>query len=106
MMERIAVLIGSSPTSASAGRAFQLIRDLAAQGHTITLGLLEDGVLAAAGTLPGVPLEACTAVQVLAGDLALRGVAAESLRSGCRTCDYGDLVDLVMEQSDRTLGVF
>ncbi|HEY3366120.1 MAG TPA: DsrH/TusB family sulfur metabolism protein [Symbiobacteriaceae bacterium] len=105
-MERIAVLVASSPTSASAERAFQLIRDLSAQGHAVTLGLLEDGVLAAAGGLPEVPLAACAAVKVLAGDLALRGMAAGSLRPGCQPCEYGDLVDLLMEQSDRTLGVF
>lgn len=105
-MERIAVLVASSPTAPSARRAFDLVRTLAAQGHTVSLGLLEDGVLAGTGNLPAVPLKSCTAVLVLQEDLALRGFAADALPDSCRACSYGDLVHLMMEQSDRTLGVF
>lgn len=105
-IERIAVLVGSSPTSTAARRAFQLIRDLSQLGHQVTLGLLEDGVLSAAGNLPEVPLNACAAVKVLASDAALRGLPAEALSPRCQLCEYGDLVELLMEESDRTLGVF
>ncbi len=60
-MERIAVLIASSPTSPSAGRAFQLIRDLSAQGHSVTLCLLEDGIYAAGVRASAYPLDRCAA---------------------------------------------
>jgi len=100
-MERIAVLVASSPTSASAQRAFELARRLVDLGHQVTLGLMENAVLAATG-----PLGAGVKVMVLAPDLALRGQGADSVHAGCQVCEYGDLVDLLMEQSDRSLGVF
>ncbi len=104
-MERIAMLVAGSPNSGSTRRAFHLAETLAAQGHTVTLGLLEDGVLAGVSDRSGLPVGACQAILVLADDLELRGFGAGSLRPGCQTCDYGDLVDLMMERTDRTLGV-
>ena len=105
-MEKIAILVASSPTSALAQRAFNLAETLASQGHQVTLGLLEDAVIAGTGGVPGVPAHKCASVMVLADDLALRGFEPDSLLPGCRGCSYGDLVDLMMEHVDRTLGVF
>lgn len=105
-MERIAILVASSPTSDAARRAFHLARTLAAGGNQVTLGLLEDAVHAGTGGAPGLPVGDGAAVLVLAPDLALRGYDPGALLPGCRACNYGDLVDLMMEQSDRTLGVF
>lgn len=105
-MERIAVLVASSPSTPAAQRAFQLVRDLAAKGHRVTLGLLEDAVLGGTGTVPGVPLEQCAAVMVLADDLSLRGVDPARLDRGCSRCTYGDLIDQIMAKSDRVLGAF
>ncbi len=105
-MERIAVLVASSPASPSARGAFQIIRNLTAEGHAVTLGLLEDGVLGATGHMPEVPLADCVSVLVLATDLTLRGYSAESLHPDCQLCNYGDIVDLMMVNSDRTLGTF
>ncbi|HYG56496.1 MAG TPA: DsrH/TusB family sulfur metabolism protein [Symbiobacteriaceae bacterium] len=105
-MERIAVLIASSPTSPSAGRAFQLIRDLSAEGHSVTLCLLEDGVYAAGARASAYPLDRCAAVLVLEGDLDLRGVRRDALHESCRPCSYAGMVDVMMEQADRTLGAF
>lgn len=105
-MERIAVLVASSPATPAAQRAFQLVRDLAAHGHQITLGLLEDGVLASTGRLTEVPLAESTAVMVLADDMALRGLGATDLYPGCRACTYGEIIEEVMAKSDRVLGAF
>lgn len=105
-MERIAVLVASSPSAPAAQRAFQLVRDLAAKGHQVTLGLLEDAVLGGTGTVPGVPLQECAAVLVLADDLSLRGVDPAHLDRWCSSCTYGDLIDQVMARSDRVMGAF
>lgn len=105
-MERIAILVASSPTTAQGRRAFQLAQSLSQSGHQITLGLLEDAVLAGTHANLGLPAAACTAVLVLTADLARRGFDPGSLIPGCQTCSHGDLVDLMMEQADRTLGLF
>lgn len=106
-MERIAILIGSSPTSAGARRAVDLAASLAERGHPVTVALVEDGVLAAvAGSPVALPAGRFESVLALEDDLALRGFAGAPLVPGCRRCTYGDLVDLMMEQVDRTLGVF
>lgn len=105
-MERIAILVASSPASPSAQEAFGLVRSLAALGHPISLGLLEDSVLAATSTRLGAPLDLCASVLVNGRDLSLRGFGPESLLSPARVSTDGEIVDLMMEQTDRTLGVF
>ncbi|MHB9144517.1 MAG: DsrH/TusB family sulfur metabolism protein [Symbiobacteriia bacterium] len=105
-MERIAVLVASNPGTPAAGRAFQLVRDLSAQGHQITLVLLEDAVVGSTGRLSEVPLEQSTAVMVLAEDLALRGIDLAGLHPACRSCTYAEIIDQVMVKNDRTLGAF
>ena len=105
-MERIAIMVATSPTSAPARRAFNLAETLVSQGHQVTLGLLEDAVIAGVSGVPGLPEHPRVSVMVLADDLALRGFELDSLIPGYRSCGYGDLVDLMMEQADRTLGVF
>lgn len=105
-MERIAILVASSPSSASARRAFSLAENLAEQGHRVTLGLLEDAVLASTGEELGLPVRACESIMVLTDDLYLRGFGHDSLVPACHACTYGDVVDLMMERADRTLGVF
>lgn len=105
-MKRISVLLASAPTSPSARRTFQLIEDLADQGHEITLCLLEDGVYAASGRLEGVPFARCAAVLALEPDLGLRGIDVGELRAATRSASYGDVVDLVMTGCDQTLGAF
>jgi len=72
--------------SPSARGAFRLVRKLAAEGHQVTLGLLEDGVLGVTGDIPAVPRKDCAAVVVLADDLTLRGFNPESLNSDCQLC--------------------
>lgn len=102
-MERISVLVASAPGSPAAQRAFELVRNLAARGGQVSLCLLEDGVYAATGAAP---FGACAAVLALASDLGLRGLAESDLTPACRPVSYGDVIDLVMTGSDRTLGTF
>lgn len=102
-MERIAILVASAPGTASAQRAFELVRSLAAQGDQVNLCLLEDGVYAAAGDAP---FAACANVMALTPDLGLRGLAGSDLNAACRPCSYGEIIELMMTGSDRTLGAF
>ncbi|MFZ5822815.1 MAG: DsrE family protein [Bacillota bacterium] len=105
-MERIAILVASSPTSTSAQEAFALVRSLAALGHRVSLVLLEDAAVAATSPNLGVPLDLCASVLVNGSDLTLRGFGPDSLLTPARVSTYGEIVDLMMEQTDRTLGVF
>lgn len=102
-MERISVLVTSSPGTAAAQRAFQLVRNLTDRGVQVSLCLLEDGVYAATGAAP---FDACASVLALAPDLDLRGIGETDLNPACRPVSYGDVIDLVMTGSDRTLGTF
>lgn len=105
-MERIAVLVASSPGTPAAQRAFQLVRDLSAQGNQVTLVLLEDAVVGSTGRLPEVPLEQSAAAMALADDLALRGIDPARLHPACRPCTYAEIIEQVMTQNERTLGAF
>lgn len=106
MMERVAILVASSPTSPSAREAFELVRSLTALGHPVSLGLFEDSVVAATSSKVGAPLALCASVLVNGRDLSLRGFGPESLLPSARVSTDGDFIDLMMEHSDRTLGVF
>lgn len=105
-MQRIAILVSSSPTSAQGRRAFRLAAAMADRGHRVALGLLEDATLAGGHAGLGLPIQACDAVLVLSDDLRLRGYEAGDLIPGCTGCTYGELVDLIMEGADQVLGVF
>lgn len=103
-MEPILMLVNSAPSSANAQRAWQTARTLHAQGHPVTLFLIQDGVLAGlerethVRNLP--PEISC---QVLSEDLLLRGFALSDLGAHVQIADYAQLVDL-FDQHTRVIG--
>lgn len=105
-MEHIAILVASSPTTSHGRRALDLAQSLSGAGHQVTLALLEDAVLAGTHANLGLPVASCASVLVLGNDLARRGFGPGSLLTGCQTCTYDNLVDLMLEKADRTLGLF
>ena len=103
-MESVLMLINSAPSSINTQRAGQLARTLHEQGQSVSLFLLQDGVLAALkdeAALGDLPREiACYA---LGEDLALRGFTPLKLREQVLVADYGRLVDL-FDQHTRVIG--
>ncbi len=106
IMEPILMLVNSAPSSAHARRAWQTARTLHAQGHSMTVFLLQDGVLAGLERekdARGLPPE--IRCQVLGEDLQLRGFAPSDLGAHVQVADYATLVDLFGVHS-RVMGAF
>ncbi|MEW6404314.1 MAG: DsrH/TusB family sulfur metabolism protein [Chloroflexota bacterium] len=103
-MKSILMLVNSTPSSANAQRTWQLARTLHEQGHSVTLFLIQDGVLAALNgetALRGLPRG--IGCYVLGEDLALRGFTPLKLREQFQVADYAQLVDL-FDQHTRVIG--
>ena len=108
---KIALLLKSGPGTDEAGRALQAALDLLAQGHTVTLYLLQEAVRFCQSGMTGsrrLDLQELTAkglkVHVLTRDAELRGIAAPSAAQALAAGSYESLVDL-MESSDRVIGI-
>ena len=103
-MDSILLLVNSAPSSVNAQRAWPLARTLHEQGQSVSLFLLQDGVLAALNgetALRDLPREiACYA---LGEDLTLRGFTPLKLREQVQVADYTRLVDL-FDQHTRVIG--
>ena len=103
-MQSILLLVGSTPESEAARRAFSLATALLRAGHRVSLALLEDAVR---GALPGRSLPAGELGGVaLSDDLAMRGWGQAPLRPGFSACSYEDLVDLLVAEGTKVMGVF
>ena len=109
---KIAILLKSGPCTDEAGRALQTAADMLAQGHTVSLFLLQEAVrFCRAGRqcpnytdiqeLIGKNLE----VHVLARDAGLRGINTPSAGEAVSDGSYESLVDL-MVTCDRVVGIF
>lgn len=103
-MDSILLLVNSVPSSVNAQRAWQLGRTLHEQGQSVSLFLLQDGVL---GALEGEPalreFPPDIACYVLGEDLALRGFTPLKLRAQVQVADYARLADL-FAQHTRVIG--
>ncbi len=103
-METVLMLMNSAPSSANAQRAWQMANTLREQGNTVTVFLLQDGVLAALkgeAVLSNLPREiSCYA---LGEDLQLRGFTPLKLRERVHVADYARLVEL-FDQHTRVIG--
>jgi sulfur relay protein TusB/DsrH len=117
-MESILLLLNSVPSNPNAARAFQTALTLRAQGHSVSMFLLQDAVLAGlkaegydsaqsngdgAGSSTGQALNAGVSMFALGEDLALRGFDPSKLLDGVRVADYAQLVDL-FDQHTRVIG--
>ena len=108
---KIAILLKSAPGTDEAGRALQTAADMPAQGHTVSLYLLQEAVrfcrapmkyphFASLRELIDKNFE----VYVLTHDAGLRGVDAASAGRGISGGSYESLVDL-LESCDRVVGL-
>lgn len=108
---KIAMLLKSGPSTDNAGRALQAADDMMAQGHAVSLYLLQEAVRFRQ------PREGCpnTAklqeliakkleVNVLTQDADLRGIDVAAAGSAISNGTYDSLVDL-MASSDRVVGI-
>ncbi|MBI5651024.1 MAG: DsrE family protein [Chloroflexi bacterium] len=110
MKDSILFLINSQPASPNAARAFESALTLRADGHPITLFLLQDAVLTGlkgegsqAGMLMGHIQCKGISVYALGEDLAMRGFTQTNLRDGICIADYAQMVDL-FETHTRVIG--
>jgi sulfur relay protein TusB/DsrH len=117
-MESILLLLNSAPSNPNAARAFQAALTLRAQGHAVSMFLLQDAVLAAlkveslesaqpngdgASSSAAQALNAGVSMYALGEDLALRGFDPSKLPDGVCVADYVLLVDL-FDQHTRVIG--
>ena len=104
MMEQVLLLINSVPSSMNAQRAWHMAQTLHAQGHRVTLFLIQDGVLAAQkgeAALRDLPQD--VACYALGEDLQLRGFVSSDLHVKTQVADYTQLIDL-FEGNHRVIG--
>lgn len=89
--------------------SFELARQLGGGGHAVSIYLVQDGVLAARRRFAaGEKLVAdakAEKVAVLADDVSLRqrGITRERLDEAVRVSAMDELVDLLMEKSDKAI---
>lgn len=108
-MEAFLFLIRSGPRSPQARSAFEATDHLSQAGHSVSVFLLQDGVLAGLDSSAANAARALAPraiFRVLAEDLALRGFCEGDLAHGVKVAEYSDLVEAMMESHERILGAF
>jgi sulfur relay (sulfurtransferase) complex TusBCD TusD component (DsrE family) len=108
---KIAILLKSGPCTDRAERALQTAADMLAQGHTVSLYLLQEAVRFCRSGMKcsnsmGLQklIEKNLSVHVLTRDAELRGIDAPSAGQAILDGTYETLVDL-MESCDRVVGI-
>jgi len=100
-MARYLLIESSSPwESGTTVEFYRLARDLAGQGHEVTLYLVQNAVLAArAGAREAGLADVATRVRILADDFSLRGrgIAAADLRPPVRPGAIDAMADLLAD---------
>lgn len=103
--QRVVLLTARDPLrAADTTYPARVARELAAAGHDVTLVLLEDAVVLARRAHDGAAdLEAAIGdgVRVLAEQEALSRRAVAHVGEGVKSTDLGEVVDLLMTDSDR-----
>ena len=107
-MKKILCLISSPPESAQITRGLALAHEWQKMGHSVQIGLLQDGIYTGIKGSAIIEDNALPGAEwfVLADDLELRGFSAQDLRTGVRTIDYPNLIKIMMEDADQVLGAF
>jgi len=107
----IAILLKNGPCTEEADRALQTAVDMRAQGHRVSLFLLQEAVRLCRhpAKRPGsMDIREITdsniEVHVLVQDARLRGIEDSAVSGGIVKGTYDSLVEL-MESSDRVIGV-
>lgn len=108
---KIAILLKSAPCTDEAGRALQTAEDMLAQGHGVSLYLLQEAVrfcqppADCSNTAKFQDLVAKNMeVNLLTRDAELRGIEAGAAGSAIKDGSYESLVDL-MTSCDRVVGI-
>lgn len=108
---KIAILLKSGPCTDEADRALQTASDMLAQGHTLSLFLLQEAVrlcrpaMNRSGSMDLSRLiDKNLEVHILAKDAKLRGIDAPSLGQPILDGSYESLIDLI-ESCDRVVGI-
>ena len=100
-MERYLLIESRSPWESGATAEFyRLARDLAGQGHEVTLYLVQNGVLAArAGAREAGLADVASHARVLADDFSLRerGIAVKDLRATVKSGAIETVVDMLAD---------
>jgi sulfur relay protein TusB/DsrH len=108
-MESFLFLIRSGPRSPQVNTTFNTIKHLSQAKHSVSVFLLQDGVLVGLASPWANAVRAMASratFWVLAEDLALRGLCEHDLAQGVKVANYADLVDAMLEGHDRVLGAF
>ncbi len=107
----IAILLKNGPCTDEADRALQTAADMRAQGHRVSLFLLQEAVRFCRSPVkrPGSTdireiTDSNIEVHVLVQDARLRGIEDSDVSRGFVKGTYDSLVEL-MESSDRVIGV-
>ena len=108
---KIAVLMKSGPCTDEADRALQTAADMVAQGHTVSLFLLQEAVrfclpAAKCSNSRGLLelMDKNLEVHVLAHDAELRGIDVHPSEQGILSGTYDSLIAL-LESCDRVVGI-
>jgi sulfur relay protein TusB/DsrH len=102
---KIAILLKSGPDSPEAARALQIVTDMLAQRHTVSLYLLQDAVRLCSGSTGLKSLiDKNLKVYLLTHDAELRGIGLPSAGQAISGGPYESLIDLI-ESCDQVVGI-
>lgn len=107
MADDLLILISSPPNNPKTLSALRLTQALRGEGLSVSLCLLQDGVLLALARQPTDRIPAVTSeieVYAFGEDLRMRGFGEEEVISNVHLIDYERLVDLMVDR--RTMGAF
>jgi len=107
MADDLLILISSPPNNPKALSALRLTQALRAQGTSVSLCLLQDGVLLALARQATERILALTSeidVYTLGEDLKMRGFGSQEVLPQVHLIDYERLVDLMVDH--RVMGAF
>ncbi len=112
-MNSILILISSSPESSHALEALKLARNMKQRGREVAVYLLHDAIYHAlpkgsqqVGAYDGPGKEKEITWYCLEEDLAMRGYQREEIVPRVRLSSYDELVEMMTERYDKTIGVF
>jgi sulfur relay (sulfurtransferase) complex TusBCD TusD component (DsrE family) len=108
---KIAILLKSAPCTDEADRALQTASDMLAQGHSVSLFLLQEAVRFCGPRLKRTDsmdlrrlIENNLEVQVLAQDANMRGIDVSTSAQPVSGGSYESLIEL-LESSERVVGI-
>ena len=108
---KIAILLKSAPFTEEADRALQTASDMLAQGHSVSLFLLQEAVRFCGSRLKRTDsmdlrrlIENNLEVQVLTQDADMRGIEVSTSGQSILSGSYESLIEL-LETSERVVGI-